>query len=332
MKVGIVTPWHTRCGISTYSVDLATAVSRHDAEVYIARLKRLGHKSMEYFETLATRRIPKVDVVHIQHEYGLYKGGEPAFFSRLRQSTGITPVVTTMHSVGSPIPDEIVANHSDEVVVHNRFCRERYLHPCTVIPHGVTPREPMPMEEAKEKLGLKGPVVTMFGFIGPYKGYEEAIRTIGLEFPGVNLLVAGGWHVDLQTTYIARMRQLADTIAPGQVTWTGWLEREELPTVFGASDVCLYTNRYMTESGALLTAIGYGRCVLCRSLAPNREREERGALKTFSKDSELILGLEELLEDPDLRARYEAGARRHAEEVSWSRVAGMHMELYRDLL
>jgi len=330
MKVAIVTPIFCRCGISTYSEALAPALSQQDADIYIVRLKRLGQKSIQYFETLATRRIPKVDIVHIQHEYGLYRGGEGAFYSRLRQSLGSTPIVTTMHGVASPIPDEIVFNNSDAVIVHNEFCRERFIHDCEVIPHGVHPAETVPMKEAKEKLGLDGPVVTVFGFIGPYKGYEEAIRTIGLEFPDVTLLAAGGWHVDLETTYIQRLKMVADQIAPGQVKWTGWVDREELPTIFGASDVMLYCNRYGTESGSLLTSIGYGRCVLARAIPLVREKE--GALKTFKTDAELILGLEELLQNPELRAKYEEGARKYSQEHSWDRIAERHINLYSELL
>ena len=332
MKVAVVTPFKVRCGISSYSEALAPVMSRQGADVYIVRLKRLGQKSVQYFETLATRRIPEVDLLHIQHEYGLYHGGEGAFYSRLRQALGSTPIVTTMHSVGNAVVDEVVSNNSDAVVVHNELCREKFIHDCTVIPHGVHPAETVPMAEAKESLGLEGPVVTVFGFIGPYKGYEEAIRTIGLEFPDVTLLAAGGWHVDLETSYIQRLKVVADQIAPGQVKWTGWVEPEELPTIFGASDVCLYPNRYMTESGALLTMIGHGRCVFARSLAPNREREEAGALKTFKTDSELILGLEDLLQNPELRAEYEAGARAYSEAHSWDRIAKMHRDLYEGLL
>jgi len=330
MKVAIVSPIFCRCGIATYSEALAPALSRQGADVYVVRLKRLGMKSIQYFETLATRRIPDVDLVHVQHEYGLYKGGEGAFYSRLRQRLGSTPIVTTMHGVASPIPDEIVSNNSDAVIVHNEFCRERFIHPCEVIPHGVAPAETVPMKEAKEKLGLDGPVVTVFGFIGPYKGYEEAIRTVGLEFPEVTLLAAGGWHVDLETTYIQRLKMVADQIAPGQVKWTGWIDREDLPTIFSASDVILYLNRYGTESGSLLTSIGYGRCVLARAIPPVREKE--GVVKTFKTDAELILGLEELLQNPELRHKYEEGARSYAREHSWDRIAERHIDLYRDLL
>ena len=332
MKVAIVAPWAVRCGIYAYTRDLALALSRQGADVYIVRLNRFGEKSTEYFETLASRRMPEADLIHVQHEYGLYRGGEPAFYGTLRQRQGATPIVSTMHGVGLPVPDEVVFDHSDQVIVHNGWCAERYGHPCKVIPHGVEPATPVEAGEAKDRLRLDGPVVTVFGFIGPYKGVETAIRTVGMDFPGVNLLMAGGWHVEYETGYMAQMRALADAVAPGRVRWTGWVEPDMLPVVFGASDVVLYCNKFATESGALLTALGYGRCVLAHGLPPIREKEETGALQTYTQEGELVLKLERLLEDPALRRGYEEAARRYAEEHSWDRMARLHLDLYEELV
>jgi len=332
MKIGIVSPFHVKCGVSTYTEDLAMALSMQGAEVYIIRLNRFGRKDINYFETLATRRIPKVDLILVEHEYGIYEGGEGAFYGTLRQRSGATPVVTTMHSVSIPIPDEIISENSDAVIVHNKFCQERYAHESTVIPHGVHQAEPVPQDEAKRALGLEGPVVGMFGFVAPYKGYEFAIRQIGMEFPGVTLLAVGGWHFDLETTYIARMKDLANSLAPGQVRWTGWAEKEMLPTYFGAVDVGIYPNIFATESGALLTMLGYGKCVLANSLAPVREKEGEGALMTYKNEGEFVMKLEELLGKPELREKYEEGAKKYSEKNSWSNIAKMHIKLFEELL
>jgi len=332
MKIGVVSPWFVRCGISSYTFDLAQALSEQGAEVYVIRLNRFGRKDVNYFETLATRRIPKVDLILVEHEYGLYEGGEGAFYGTLRQRSGATPVVTTMHSVSIPIPDEIISENSDAVIVHNEFCKERYAHDSTVIPHGVRQVEPVPRDEAKRALGLEGPVVGMFGFVAPYKGYEFAIRQIGMEFPGVTLLAIGGWHFDLETTYIARMKDLANSLAPGQVRWTGWAEKEMLPTYFGAVDVGLYPNRYATESGSLLTMIGYGKCVLANSISPVREKAAEGALSTYGNEGEFVMRLEELLGNPNLRGEFEEGANRYAQKCSWENIAKQHLDLFNSLL
>ncbi|RLE83683.1 MAG: hypothetical protein DRJ67_11785, partial [Thermoprotei archaeon] len=122
LKIAMVTPWgrKTRCGIRTYSEKLSLALSRLDVDVYIVRLHRLGVKDKEYFEWLATSRIPDVDIIHIQHEYGLYNYCEDVFYSILREAWG-KPIVTTLHGPGGFQQDEAIARYSDAVIVHNRW-------------------------------------------------------------------------------------------------------------------------------------------------------------------------------------------------------------------
>ena len=334
MDIALVTSWKVKCGIATYSEALSRALANLDNKVYIVRLNRFGIKTVEYFETLATRRIPKVEVIHLETEYGLFRGGEGAFYTRLRQIHELVPLVTTSHAAGNPIPDQMIAENSDAVIVHNEYCKRRFAHECTVIPHGIQPRECLDKVEAKKKLGIDPDtaVVGLFGFISPYKGYEAAIRTVSLEFPDVKLLIGGGWHVDVDTVYIQSLKNLANQFAPGQSMWLGWTPEEDLPTFFGACDVCLYPNRFISESGALLTMVGFGKCVLARDLPPNREREQKGALMTYKSEGELTKNLEKLLTDPDLRRKYEDGAKRLAQENCWDNVAKEHLKLYEDLL
>lgn len=334
MDIALVTSWKVKCGIATYSEALSRALVNLDNKVYIVRLNRFGRKTVEYFETLATRRIPKADIINIELEYGLFSGGEGAFYTRLRQMQELTPIVTTAHATGNPIPDQMIAENNDAVIVHNEYCKRRFGHDCTVIPHGIQPRECLDKVEAKKKLGIDPDtaVVGLFGFISPYKGYEAAIRTVSLEFPDVTLLVAGGWHVDVDTVYIQNLKNLANQFAPGQSMWLGWTPEEDLPTFFGACDACLYPNKFISESGALLTMIGFGKCVLATALEPNIEREQKDALMTYKNEGELTKNLEKLLTDPDLRRKYEDGAKRLAQENCWDNVAKHHLKLYEDLL
>lgn len=334
MDIALVTPWMTRCGIATYSKALAEELANLDNRIYVVRLNRFGIKTVEYFETLATRRIPTVDILHVEHEYGLFSGGEGAFYSRLRAMHELLPIVTTMHTTGNPIPDQVVAQNSDELVVHNEYCKHRFGYDCHVIPHGVKPRECEDKIEAKKKLGIdpETPVVMLFGFISPYKGIESAIRTVGLEFPDVKLLVVGGWHTQIETNYMITLKRMSEQYAPNQALWLGWVPNKELPTMFGASDVCLYCNKFMSESGALLTMIGFGKCVLASNLPPNREKETKEALMCFENEGDLIRKLERLLTNPELRAKYEEGARNYAKEFSWEKIAEKHIKVYEDLL
>ena len=77
-------------------------------------------------------RIPysEVDLIHIQHEYGLYQGLEPPFFTAVRMHG--KPIVTTMHAVGNWELDVLIATVSNRTIVHNKFCASRFAFKNTV--------------------------------------------------------------------------------------------------------------------------------------------------------------------------------------------------------
>ena len=338
LRVAMVTPWgrHVRCGIRAYSEKLARALAAQGAEVYVVRWPRFGHMTPEIAARVA-ESVPadRVDLVHVQHEYGLFRGTERAFYRALREH-GL-PVVTTMHTTGVPgkwALDRLVLAESDAVVVHNRWCLELLGQPgkARVIPHGCEPREPMPRREARRRLGLPedAPLVGYVGFISPVKGLEdlvEAVRAIRAA-----LLVGGGWHVGPGTDYIARLKARALERLPGRVQFLGYVPDEQLPAVYGAVDVVAYPSRFMSESGALLMALSFGKAVVARDLPPVREKAEQGALWTFSDVRDLAAKLERLLADVPTRVVLERAARGYAERNSWPRVAEMHIRLYEDVL
>ena len=106
LKIALITPWgkSTRCGIRTYSENLAHALAELGVEVYVVRWPRLGRRSRELVESSVLDKIPadRVDLIHVQNEYGLFAGDfedlSAWFYSRLR-GLGL-PIVTTMHAVG----------------------------------------------------------------------------------------------------------------------------------------------------------------------------------------------------------------------------------------
>jgi len=95
--------------------------------------------------------------------------------------------------------------------------------------------------------------------------------------------------------------------------------------------VVAYPSRFMTESGALLMALSFGKAVAARALPPVREKAARGALWTSRTPEELAAKLQHLLADAPTRVALERGAREYAREHAWPRVAEMHISLYREL-
>ena len=310
--------------LATYTENLTRALAKYGVETYIVRLNRFGSKTADYLEHLATRRIPKVPLLHIQHEYGLFETREAVFYQALKMIHPEVKIVTTVHGIGMKQQDEVIARFSDLVIVHNQYQKRLFEWPCEVIPHGVQPRKPIEREKAKKLMGLEGEkVVGCFGFIAPHKGIEDLLYAAS-KLRDVKFLVAGGYHVEAETGYMARLKREAAS----NVIWTGYVEDADLPKIFGCMDLCVYPSRFVSESGALLTIIGFGKALIARDLPPNREKP----VMLFKTREDLVDRIREVLDDEDLRLKLEEGSRQYAQANSWMKVAEQHIKNYRKIL
>ncbi|GAH52469.1 unnamed protein product, partial [marine sediment metagenome] len=80
MNVAMVTPWTVKCGIYTYTRDLSEALFKKGVDVCIIRIPRFGIKTLDIMKLVANSVPEEVDLVHVQHEYGLYSGLEKGEF------------------------------------------------------------------------------------------------------------------------------------------------------------------------------------------------------------------------------------------------------------
>lgn len=118
MRIGLVTSWHERCGISSYSEDLVAGLEKKGVEVKVCAnypkdqllidepfVKRLWHcpfmTHKESADTLGMfHYLEDCDLIHIQFETSLY---HPSWFPRfVRNFKDFSPrkIVLTMHSSG----------------------------------------------------------------------------------------------------------------------------------------------------------------------------------------------------------------------------------------
>jgi len=333
-SVAMITPYKVRCGIASYSQDLSEALAELGIDVYIVKIPRFGMKFPQIFNAVAESiPVDKVDIVHVQHEYGLYHTLDAGFY-RVLSKLG-KPLVTTMHAIGNWEVDRLIADSSDRVIVHNEFCFKRFEFPekTGIIPHGCSSVECTPKEEAKRLMAVppEAPVVGYCGFISTYKGLEILIEAM-TEIPQAALLMCGGWHTEVDTSYIAGLKARTLELLEGRCLWTGYVPDESLPNAYGAMDVVVYPSKFATESGALLKALGHGKAVIASNLPPFAEKEELGALMTFNDLEDLREKIRLLLTDDDTRGKLEAGAMTYAETNSWANVAEQHIELYEKIL
>lgn len=331
MKIAMVSPWKVRCGIYMYTEKLTRALAKSGVETYIIRLPRFGTKTPEILENVAESIPSEADLIHVQHEYGLYQQLEEFFYRSLRRLG--KPVVTTMHATGLRYDlDKAVSEGSDVIIVHNKFCQSRLEYSSEIIPHGCELAETNPREKSKRALMInpKNSTVGYLGFISNYKGLEALIKAM---IPvNAELIVAGGWHTGDETDYITKLRDMTLKMLPDRCKWTGFVQDELLPTVYGAIDVFVYPSIFSTESGALLTALSHGKAVIASNLPPFKEKEEAGALTTFENVQDLTKKIENLLSNQGMREKLEKGARDYALRNSWyPNIAEKHIELYEKL-
>lgn len=331
MKIALVTSWKVRCGIATYSENLANALAKQDVEVYVMRLPRFGLKTAEIVQNVALRVPKDAELIHVQHEYGLFQGFDAPFYTQLKACG--KPIITTMHAVGLWEIDGLVSSMSARVIVHNKFCQKRFSYPSLIIPHGATPTEPMPTVEAKKSWGIdpRAPLVGYLGFISNYKGLETIIEAM-MKVKGAGLLMAGGWFTEQDTEYMNKLKEWTLQILPARCQWIGFVPDDKLVNAYGAMDILIYPSRYSTESGALVTALSYGKAVIASRLPPFIEKEKEGALVTFKDVNDLRRKIKYLLNNSEARAKLEEGARRYAKAVEWSEIAKKHISLYEDVL
>lgn len=333
MNVAMVTSWKVHCGVASYSANLADALGKLGINTYIVRLPRFGFLTQEILQNVVYSIPPnEIDIIVVSHEYGLYKGLEESFYANLKRLK--KPIVSICHAIGNWGIDSIIAEASNRVIVHNRFCKRKFGYPSVIIPHGASPVKCPPKEECKKAWNvhpITAPVVGYVGFISPYKGLETLIEAMA-KVPYAGLLIGGGWHVETQTDYMVKLKEWSLKLLPARCQWLGFVPDERMSTLYGAIDVLVYPSRYATESGALITALSHGKAVIASNLPPFKEKAQQGTLLTFKDVGDLQRKIKTLLSDEPLRRQYETTAFKYAEATSWSNVAKQHIELYESIL
>lgn len=333
LKVGMITPWKVRCGIATYSEALAKELAENDVEVYIVRLPRFGAKTAEILQDVVERIPKEAEIIHVQHEYGLYQQLDSVFFTALARLG--KPIITTMHGIGNWSADALIGELSQKIIVHNEHCAEKFggnKEKIEIIHHGAQLVSGVSRSEAKKKWNIDPlmPIVGYVGFLTEYKGLETLVEAM-LEVKKAGLLICGGYHLEYQTTYITRLMDGAKRILGKRVQFTGYVPDEKMATAYGAIDVLVYPSRWATESGALITALSYGKAVIASGLKPFKEKEEEGALITFNDTKDLAAKIKMLLADEKQTRKLEEGAKEWAYRNSWHEIAKQHVRLYHKL-
>jgi glycosyltransferase involved in cell wall biosynthesis len=377
MKIAWVSSWPPRhCGIATYSSELVEALRRAGNAVHVICHPDGGKQGEKHVypvidnerhgwdETLydAVKKI-KPDVIHIQHEFGLYRTSDDHASGLLRalfrwKVDGKVPVVITYHSVYTELSFmirsymDVVQRLIDAGIVH-AFYQWAHLHPnlehvvenVYVIPHGAAVRKTVRRSDAKKALGLEGrKVAGMIGWFNPTKGFDRVLplwdelsERLG---PDAILLLAGDARPG-QTVQNQYKKKLLDLVEKSSArerikVVIGSFSPEEYEHTLTAFDVMVMPYTFASQSGNLAHSFSLGVPVVAAGIEGLKaEIEASGAGVTFAPgdDAELKRAIISVMEDDGLRRMYAERATAYVKKrISWPITAEKHMRLYRKLL
>ncbi len=364
--IGNYLPRH--CGIATFTTDLCEAIS---AEYGTARLLALPVNDNEqgydyptrvrwslaqddvrsYQEAAEFLNFNNIDMVCLQHEYGIFGG--PAGSHILELLRGLKmPVVTTLHTVlREPNPDQLrvmeeIAELSDRLIVmsqlSSQFLQEIFKVPGSkidMVPHGVPDLPFLDPNFYKDRFGVEGKAVLLtFGLLSPNKGIENVIRAmpqILSKHSNVVYLVAGATHPHILRRegdkYRSSLQALAKEVGvESQVIFHDrFVSPEEMAGFIGAADIYItpYRHEAQVVSGTLAYALGAGKAIISTPYWHAIELLDgrRGALVPFQDPAAIAHKTIELLTTPALRHAMRKRAYLFARDMVWKRVAQGYM-------
>ena len=355
-----------QCGIATFARDLEQALLAADPSTRIGWAAINEASSIHAYGPEVHWRIRQgqphsyrqvalelnaapIDVVSLQHEFGLYGTWGDRFEDHLDGFLEVLrkPLVTTMHSV---LPDpsvsvrvavQLLARRSRHVVVMAERARtllvERYdiaRDAVSVIPHGVPPIEPRGRTQMKERLGVSGrTIITTFGLVDPRKGLEfmiEAMQAVKVAHPDALYLILGKTHPELVRRegelYRRSLWQLVDRLGLAHAVEfvDDYLSQHQIVDYLLASDVYVtpYLDPLQITSGTLAYALGAGKATISTPYQHAVEvlSDERGLLVDFRSAAGLAEQTVRILDDPALKQRLERNAYAYGRETAWPRI------------
>jgi glycosyltransferase involved in cell wall biosynthesis len=367
--IGNYLPRH--CGIATFTTDLCSAIA---AEYGTARLLALPVNDTEegydypprvrwslaqdevksYQEAAEFLNFNNIDMVCLQHEYGIFGGPAGSHILQLLRSLKM-PVVTTLHTVlREPNPDQLavmeeIAELSDRLIVmsqlSSQFLQEIFKVPgckIDIVPHGVPDLPFLDPNFYKDRFGVEGKAVLLtFGLLSPNKGIENVIQALPqilAKHNNVAYIVAGATHPHILRRegekYRASLQALAKEMGvESQVIFHNhFVSPEEMVEFIGAADIYItpYRHEAQVVSGTLAYALGAGKAIISTPYwhAIELLDDRRGALVPFQNPDAIAQKTIELLDTPAIRHAMRKRAYLFAREMVWKRVAQGYMESF----
>jgi glycosyltransferase involved in cell wall biosynthesis len=357
-----------KCGIATFTTDLCDAIHAeygatellalpvNDTEegyTYPARVRfELSEdKLASYRQAADFLNFSNIDLVCLQHEYGIFGGPAGAHILELLRSLQM-PVVTTLHTVlREPNIDQRtvmaeIATLSDRLIVMSQQSAdilEEVFHvspdKIDLIPHGIPDLPFTDSSFFKDGFGTEGKdVLLTFGLLSPNKGIENVIQampSILSRHSNVVYMISGVTHPhilrregDKYRLYLQNMAKELG-VQDSVIFRNRFVSPRELVELIGGADIYItpYKSKGQVVSGTLAYALSAGKAIISTPYLHAIELldDQRGVLVPFDDPQAIAEKTIELLDNGTARHAMRKRAYLYSRNMVWDRVAQQYM-------
>lgn len=358
-----------QCGIATFTTHLRDALgsefpdvdffvvamndtSRHHAYPPRVRFEIAENDVAAYRRAADFLNVNTVDLLCVQHEYGIFGGKAGANVLALLRELRM-PLVTTLHTVlRDPNPQQrqvmdeltrlserlvVMTEHGAEILRATHDVPDEKI---DVIPHGI-PAVPFDTS-SKDRLGVEGrSVLLTFGLLSPGKGIEsviDALPTILESHPETVYIVLGATHPHLKErqgeTYRLGLEDRAKRLGVDSnvIFHDRFVSQSELVEFLAAADIYVTASLdpEQSTSGTLAYAVGAGKAVISTPYVYAREllADGRGILVPWNDPQAIAHEAVALLGDDVKRRRLRERAAAHGRTMAWPVVARSYLRSF----
>ena len=359
-----------KCGIATFTSDLidsTTLAAKGEFEPLVVAMRSEDHKyndpvKFEIRENVKSDYIcaadyinfSHVDVVSVQHEFGLF-GGEAGSYLSLLLNRLKAPVITTLHTVlDDPSPSYYkslvdICKASYRVITMNErgvsMLRDIYNIPTRkikLIAHGIPDLPFVDSNYYKHKFGLEDRrTILTFGLLSKNKGIEvmlKAMPTIFKAEPSVIYIILGMTHPNVLKhegeSYRFGLQQMVKDLNLQEhvIFHNRFVDDKELHNFLCAADT--YVTPYLSEkqltSGTLSFAVGTGKAVVSTPYWAATEllAEGRGKLVPFGDSEQIAKDISEILQNDTLYYSLRRRAYEYGRSRTWPKIGQIYWKLF----
>jgi len=356
-----------QCGIATFTTDLSAAIAAEFSELdcfvlamndagrshaYPARVRfEIAESDIASYRRAADfLNVNDVDVVCVQHEYGIFGGKAGGHVLALLRELRM-PIVTTLHTILGE-PDALQRHAMDELTqISERLVvmtahggavlREVHGvpdHKIDLIPHGIP--GVASTGRSKHQLGVEGKSVLLtFGLLSPDKGIEhviDALPAVLERYPDTVYIVLGATHPHVKErygeTYRLSLEHRAQRLGVDSsvIFHDRFVSQGELTEFLSAADIYVTPslNPEQSTSGTLAYAVGAGKAVISTPYLYAREllADGRGILVPWRDPQAIAREVVGLLGDDAKRRGFQERAAVEGRDMVWPAVARRYVQ------